>query len=182
MADLKPPLTGFALHFTPSGKELELLQGLIDMLVQKYNVPPFDAHVTLLPLLDIKDQEAVFAGVEKLAASEHSFSIETIGVGMRNQYFQSVFLTCVPAPEVIRLNTLGRQHFYGQDGPPMMPHWSMVYGDLDVATKQAIKRDIEEHLTFPFLVPITEIAVLSAQGSEKDWKYIQRFPLRRRRL
>jgi hypothetical protein len=177
MTDLKPPLTGFSLWFMTSGEHRAFLQSLIQELSAIYQTPAFEAHATLIGLLEREDESVVMAGARELARVGAPFEIEIIGTDIRDHYFQSVFLTCAPAPEAVRLNARARSLFHHEDDPPLMLHWSAVYGDLDAVVKQTIKHNIDSRLSFPRRVPVAELAVVNTKGYPPDWNIVQRFPL-----
>src|SRR5437870_349676 len=102
MADLKPPLAGYSLWLESNDEEKRFFQGLINALAVRYGGQRFDPHVTLLSLLnwpEDKFEEAQYH-LDSLVEGVKIFSLELIGIGRRDQYFQSVFLPAVPTPEL----------------------------------------------------------------------------------
>lgn len=179
MSDLKPPLTGYSLWFMAQESDHRTLQNLIEYLADHAGTRPFDAHATLIGLLEMTDEQAVLQGAQLLASTADPFEVEIIGSGSRDKHFQSLFLTCVPSPPALGLNSAARTHFHHENDPPFMLHWSAVYGDLQLTMKRARKNDIEQRLSFPLMVKVTEIAAINCTGFPDEWKIIQRFPLKK---
>jgi hypothetical protein len=177
MSDLKPPLTGYSLWFMAKEEHHRSLQTMVDDLL-KYGTRRFEAHATLIGLLEMTDEAAVLRGAEVVALDATSFDVEIIGTASRDRYFQSVFLTCVPSPEASRLNERARAIFGHQNDPPFMLHWSALYGDMDSGLKKAIRRDIENRFLFPMTATIDAIAVVDCTGYPAQWKIVRRFPLK----
>jgi 2'-5' RNA ligase len=178
MADLKPPLSGYALWLEAHDEEQRKLQGVADELAQQHHTRSFGAHATLLALLDKTeaDVDRIREVARTLAAQGRGLETEIIGIGMRQQYFQAVFLVAAPSADLMALHQQARTLLGHENDPPFMPHWSALYGDLDQATKTAIAQNLFSELTFPWRVPLRTIALVSAKGYPDGWKVIERFP------
>lgn len=179
MPDIKPPLQGYALWLVAEEKEQQSLQQLVDQLANSYKTHGFSAHATLLGLLDKTwaEVDEIKKISKDIANSFSGIAAEIVGVGMRQIYFQSVFLPVVPATELVAMNLLARKLLAYKNDPPFMPHWSMVYGDLDEATKKAIVNEIINQRQFPHVVPIRQLALVDVHGYPNEWKVIEQYPL-----
>lgn len=178
MADLKPPLIGYSLWLEAEEKEQAFLQTLVDDLARRHGTRRFGAHLTLLGLLEKteNDLEYIRRSSEDIAKNTAMLTTEIIGIGIRDMYFQSVFLPVSPSPELLRLNDAARKYFGHSGDAPYMPHWSGIYGDLGVATRHEVASSILFILRFPFTVPITNLALVDVKGYPDEWTVKERYP------
>lgn len=180
MADLKPPVKGYALWLEAKPHDQEVFQDLADGLAGIYGTCRFLAHATLTPLLDTRasDLDNVRRVCTLLAESYRGVTMELVGVGMRDAYFQSVFMPAVPTADLMRMNLQARQQLGYEIQTPYMPHWSAVYGDLHRWVKQAVVQVLLAQFVFPKIVPLGTIALVDLRdGYPKNWEVIDRFPL-----
>jgi 2'-5' RNA ligase len=180
MPDLKPPLKGYALWFMVDDESHKTLQQLVDDLARSFDLRPFEFHATLIGLLDHKPDQLplIREMTSRLARMERPFNLEIVGIGQRDQHFQSVFLPVVSNREALNLNTGARIKFQKPDeANPFFPHFSAAYGDLEPVTKAAIRTVMHDRLTFPMSVNITSLAIVDVHGYPDEWKIVDRIPL-----
>lgn len=178
MADLKPPLTGYALWLEAREPEQQFLQSLVDDLAREYNTRPFGAHATLLGLLDKgeADLDTIGKACEEIASEYRGVVTEIVGVGIRNMHFQSVFLLVAPSKDLVAMNHRARALLGHEDDPPFMPHWSAVYGDPDRRMQEFIARELINRVTLPRVVTVSNIALVDVQGYPDEWKVVKQYP------
>lgn len=179
MADLTPPLKGYSLWFETSGKDHDRLQELVDDLAAAFGTRPFRAHATLLGLLEKEPEDlgGIKEHCEMLARGAKGLMTEVTGVSARNAHFQAVFMPVVPNLKLLELSKRARELFGHENDPPFMPHWSALYGDLSHGDKLQASDRIWERISFPLVVPITDITLVAVAGYPDEWHVIERFPL-----
>lgn len=178
MADLKPPLTGYSLWFEAAETEQEFWQELIDDLAHEGNTRSFRAHGTLIGLLDKgpADVDQISRACREIAGSYRSVATEIIGVGMRDMYFQSVFLLALPTADLVAMNQQARKLLGHEHDPPFMPHWSALYGDFEWSVRKTATQRLLSRLVLPRTIPIAAITLVDVQGYPDEWKVIERYP------
>ena len=178
-ADLKPPLAGYALWLLASGARQNQLQSLVDDLSARAGTRRFLAHATLLGLLDYAGESAanIVAEARALAQAAPPLELELVGVGIRNAYFQALFLPIVPTAPLMELHHEARQRFHHEGDPPFLPHVSILYGDVHPAEKLRTFNRITERLPFPVPVTADQLAVVRVDGYPDAWTVEQTFPL-----
>lgn len=181
MADLKPPLTGgHALWFMFAPHDHKELQSYIDWIAKEHQLARFDAHATLIGLLDFDKTRVPFIdqSTAELARQFTKFNLELTGIGMRDVHFQSVFLAAVPHSTFVQANQAARELFSHQGDPPLMPHASLVYSDMpSTAKRDAIASKLSATITFPWSLLVTDIAIADVSGHPNEWQIISRYPL-----
>ena len=179
MSDIKPPIKGYAIWFDADVESQTKLQGLINTLAEWYEVESFLAHATLIGLLDKTkaDLEAMQLACRELAGMFSEVLCEITGVGVRDAYFQSVFLTAVPSDKIVAINSQARILLGHEADVPYMPHWSAVYGDFSAEIKKGIVSDAWGTVELPMTVQLRNINLVDVSGHPKEWKIIESFPI-----
>lgn len=168
--DIKPPISGYSIWYMLSEDDQVKLQQLIDKLSQIAGSCRFDAHATLIGLLDYKgDRKQLVNGISTLARSSSPITAEVTGVGMRSAYFQSVFLPVVPSKPLLELNRAACTFFDQEKDSPFMPHISMAYGDFDWQIKQNMLEHIVAKVSFPQMVVFDRLALVRVDGYPDEW-------------
>lgn len=176
--DLKPPIRGYSIWFMAGGEGHDQLRKVIEELGKLAGGPRFNAHATLLGLLDYTSDQKKWLefGTETLARQSPPIDVELLGIGMRNVYFQSMFLPIVPTQPLMELNQTARLIFHRQNDPPFMPHVSLLYGDFDWQLKREALQRIIATLTFPLHVTFDQIALVRVDRYPNEWVIEKEFP------
>ena len=177
MSDPKPPLEAYALWLMAKGAEHDGLQYLIDELAHQLGTKRFRAHATLIGLPDCPHDKAtaVIAAAESIAQKHKPFSLELTGVGVRDAHLQSVFLNAVTTDAFVEANR-DAQNTLGKTPAPFL-HGSLIYGDLDTATKADARTFVHDRIHFPHVITITHVAAVKAYGYPDEWEILESFPL-----
>lgn len=177
-ADRKPPIHGYSLWFMASEEYHRELQRAIEELSKFSGGPRFDAHATLIGLLDYTGdhKKKLVLGAEALSRQSSPIDVELLGVGMRNMYFQSMFLPISPTQPLVELNQAARLIFHHQNDPPFMPHVSLLYGEFDWQLKREALQRVAAMLTFPLLVTFDRLALVRVDGYPNEWVIEKKFP------
>ncbi|KAL3678407.1 hypothetical protein R1sor_021363 [Riccia sorocarpa] len=131
-------------------------------LRQIYGGPEFDAHVTVLGSFSLPPDEAK-ARLQTLCRSIPPVTYKLTGVSHGPSYFQCVYLTVDPSPQVRIISTFSHkpvmspsvekmvtdvnrkaQEIFDHKTEGYMPHLSLLYGDLKDEDKESAKAVVEE--------------------------------------
>ncbi len=128
MTDLRPPLHEYSIDLLPAPPEREVLQGLIDRLAAQHGVDRFTTHLTLLPLGNIDEEEAGRAldAAKESARGIRPFTLELLGIGMSQRYFQSLFVTVALTAELSTLPLRTAMATRRVGAAPFLPHFSLA--------------------------------------------------------
>ena len=137
----EPRAKGVSLWLTPEGVAREKLAALIDRLAAELGTAAFAPHVTLLPGLpgpeaEVLDRARVLAG--ELPPLFLAFS----GMDGNSAHFRCLFLRVATSPALREAHARAARHFGREPEASFDPHLSLVYGTLDAARKDDLKREV----------------------------------------
>lgn len=165
-----------SLWLMPEGDVFDHYFETIAKLSQRLATPAFFPHVTLLGLIDETNEE-VESKTVKLAAQFHPFRIEFTGVGALDEYFRCLFVRVKETPALLTAHQQVRELFGRKDDPPLMPHLSLVYGDLEPLTKEIISNELGEGYLRSFYV--RSLHLFLTHGEPSDWQRLCEIPFGR---
>lgn len=180
--DPMPPLKGYSLWLMGSGKGWQSLQRLMSLSQAiALSDSTFFAHATLIGLLDFRSiqKDELEQGALQLAQTCNPLTIEVTGIGMRDVYFQSMFLPIQPSVELMQLNTQARRIFKHENDPPFMPHLSLIYGYPKWLIKAEIAKMLMLEIQFPLSITLDQLALVRVDGYPHEWEIEAKFPLRK---
>lgn len=173
--DMEPVGKGSALWLMPEEPMFTLLAGEISRLGQRFFTPFFEPHVTLVGGITADEEEAV-AKSASLARLVEPSRIELGEVGYRDEYFRCLFVSVAPADLLIKAHRAALEAFDLQEEPAYMPHLSLLYGKLPVATKGELAA------AYSFLsgqaFEVRRLALYRVSGRPQEWKCIGKFELK----
>jgi 2'-5' RNA ligase len=161
----------FSLWLVPEGAAEDALQAVVDRLAREHGGPSFPPHVTLLGSL-VTTEEDVVDRSRRLAARIAPFTIHLDDIGTGETYFQSLFATVRPTPELLAVRAAAQQAFPEAMAGPYYPHVSLLYGHPPVETKQAIVEALRG--TLPPAFEARVLVTNSTGPSVDDWRCVLR--------
>ena len=172
-----PTVNRYSLWLVPAGDAEKVLQAVLERLAREYTGPTFLPHVTLLGGIVGSESEIVSRSRE-LAAQIAPFAVHLDGVDSGESYFQSVFATASPTPELLAVREAAQQAFPEAPVEPYRPHLSLLYGDLSAE----IKRTVVEGLrgTLPASFEARTLVLVQTGDAVADWRYPLRAPFSQR--
>lgn len=173
----RPPLAGYSLWLEAGGDVF--LQPMIAALAREHGTRPFHSHATLLGLLEKTESDlpALRKTCRMIAGAHHPFELQLTDIGMRDMYFQSVFLNLAPSPELDAMHREAREPFGHGGDLPFQPHWSIIYGDLDAAAKASAAKTIAAAVALPLTITIDAITLMDVRGFPDEWTVVERIRL-----
>lgn len=167
-------LYGYALWALPDSGSSQRLQEIIDMLAQRYNTPSFVPHITIAHMLE-GTEALLLAHCVRLASEMHSFSWTLDKCEIGDDVYRSVYFTGSRFERLYDCHTQALTHLGLTDEKPFFPHCSMLYGSLEQAEKEHIRKELE--LLLPMSLSVTALALWSVCGEPADWKEMGRIVL-----
>jgi 2'-5' RNA ligase len=125
----------------PEGAVREGLAALIDRLAARLGTAGFAPHVTLLPGLPGPEAE-VLDRARVLAAELPPLSLAFSSVDATSAHFRCLFLRVAASPPLGEAHARAAHHFGREPETPFDPHLSLVYGTVDAARKDELKREL----------------------------------------
>ena len=162
----------YALWLMPAGATYDRLARVIFELSHTYEAPFFEPHVTLLANI-LGTEDATVSQCHRLAAIAEPYSIQLTRLDQLNEYYRSVFLRVLETDPVLEANSKAREVFGLHQGPPYMPHLSLLYGNLAEVTKHHIIQSLVELGGLEFYVD--RIHLIDGRGGPRDWRKVEGF-------
>jgi len=135
--------------------------------------PSFILHLTLSgPFFDLSP--STLERIDTFALKNKQFSIKPRAYGMKDLFFQSLF---VEIENTHKLNALkmNLDDLLEVSSEDFFPHISLFYGLKNKAVKQAV---IDHLLTLPEYLVLDKITIAeTGQGDIESWKIIRQYPL-----
>jgi len=135
--------------------------------------PSFILHLTLSgPFFDLSP--STLERIDTFALKNKQFSIKPRAYGMKDLFFQSLF---VEIENTHKLNTLkmNLDDLLEVSSEDFFPHISLFYGLKNKAVKQAV---IDHLLTLPEYLVLDKITIAeTGQGDIESWRIVRQYPL-----
>ena len=157
----------------PSGEVDHRLAETIRRLNARFSTPRFEPHVTLLGGL-AGPREEIIAKTSALSALLRGYEIRLTTLDYLDEYFRCLFIRVEETETVMDANRKAGEIFGRRQDPPYMPHLSLLYGNLPLATKQGIVAGLGREPQPAFLV--TSIHLFSTEGAPESWYRLREFP------
>lgn len=165
---------GISLWLVPDEKTLVPLRSQVESLARRLGTLPLEPHVTLLGGLAQADDD-VLAGAERLAHDTAAITLPVVGLGARDEHFRCLFVELGRGAALDALRQRAELAFGGQGS--FLPHLSLVYGELDKATKARLVSELLGKL--PLQLRLATLQAVRTQGAVASWRPLQAWPLAR---
>jgi 2'-5' RNA ligase len=168
------PANRFSLWLVPDGAVDDALQAVVERLAQEHDGPSFPPHVTLLGGI-VAEEPDVVERSRRLAAQTAPFTIHLDDIGVGETYFQSLFATVRPTPELLSVRRAAEQAFPESLPAQYHPHLSLLYGHTSPATKQTIVQALRG--TLPPSFAARTLVLYQTGAGMADWRHALTAPL-----
>ena len=162
---------GFWVWGQFDSKATELITHCYSKANEVLKGPSFDVHLTLSgPMQDLNSNQN--NKLNKLVQSLSPITLQLKGIGMKEQFFQSLFINVINDISLInlksqidsKLNLTSKNYF---------PHISLYYGNAEYQSKL----DLVDGLEPPEEVFLDKISIVKVDESIKSWKVLDSFSL-----
>jgi 2'-5' RNA ligase len=155
-----------SLWLMPEGGVHPRFAGLISDLAARLGTPAFEPHVTLLGGVDAPLEE-VRAQVAVLARALPPIEVRLRVVDGRDEYFRCLFVAAEPTPGLVSAHEAAAHALGVARGTPFEPHLSLVYGHLDAARKESLRRELGEQ---PATFVARTLCLYRTEGDPSGWR------------
>lgn len=163
-----------SIWIVPEGEVGHQLQTHAEELANSNNTPHFVPHITIAANI-AGEHSDVELGICMLAKKLGKFTITLDGYGYTAEEFRSLYILAQsPMLDTVYEETkkvfpeVADQHFQS------LPHMSVLYGHIPLATKQQI---IAQSPLPPLEFPVTSLDLYRTHGAISDWHFVQGFTL-----
>lgn len=161
----------------PDKKTRLQLKKIIGGLSRKYNAPFFEPHVSLLvriPQDESREKELV-EKTKRLANQTEPIAAVFSGIEQMNDFARAVFIRVKDSKELAACRTKSESVFGWSDKRGFMPHFTMIYGDFDLASKQLMIYAAQSQM--PGGCVFDKLALLKNTPQHMVWKTVAEFKL-----
>ena len=164
---------GISLWLAPPGAARERLGSLIEGLAARLGTRPFPPHLTLLPGIEGRAEDAVLAKARALAARLRPLTIRLESVEGREEHFRCLIALAASDGPLRAAHEGAAGAFDRQPDPAFLPHVSLVYGSLAPETKRALILEAAPAARLAF--EAARLHVWRTEGAVGDWREIGAF-------
>ena len=145
----------------------EIYQKINDTL----NGPTFDIHLTLSgPILELEEGHKL--KLNDLSQSLSSFRLQLNGPGIKDQFFQSLFINVHITDDLVNLKSRIDTEL-NLETKKYFPHVSLYYGNAEKHVKEKLTNEIE----FPEKVLLDKVSLVRVDENIKSWEILHSYPL-----
>ena len=134
--------------------------------------PYFNPHLTLSgPILNLDNE--VLSNFYSLENTLKSIELKNLGYGMKDEFFQSLFLEILATPELKKLKSFLDKKFLIEK-TPFFPHVSLFYGLEEEKDKENLIDQLPE-IDFPIF--LKKISLTRVNEEIKSWEILHEIVL-----
>ena len=164
---------GFSLWLMPAAAVRVELTAVILDLSTRYRTPAFEPHITLAG--DIPPSGDMIAKAHALARRLTACPVELSPAAWGTSYFHAVFLPLVHDAWIQEAHGVASDMFGVSRHRTYAPHLSLLYGNLDRATKSEIVAELTP-MPLPSFV-VMELRLQKTIGRPEAWTPVVTIPL-----
>ena len=165
-----------SIWIRPSGLALETLQDAIRR-IQRANVGPDPwPHVTLIGGIQMSRAEAE-RRLRRLAAGFLPFNVKLGRLDGHPDYFRSFFAHVEPSDELLALHRRAMEVFDLPVRDPYEPHVSLLYGEIDEATRRMLAAELGGALDVTFRASSIHLVDATRSKPVEQWRPLLECPL-----
>jgi len=132
----------YGFWIIPENEVYDEMQEAITKYSSKYKTPSFKPHMTIHTVVSSTD-ERVVKDTKKAVAKINPFKLTVGNIEFSTTFFQCVFARINTNANLMNAHLALREHLKYKDKHVYMPHASLVYGDLDMETREKICSEIK---------------------------------------
>ncbi|MFH0954770.1 MAG: 2'-5' RNA ligase family protein [Candidatus Micrarchaeota archaeon] len=161
----------------PDKKTRAPLKKIIDRLSRKYNAPFFEPHVSLLVQIpqDENREKELVEKTKRLANQTKPIAAVFSKVEHMDDFVRCVFIRVKDSKELFDCRAKSEAVFGRSDKRGFMPHFTMIYGDFDLASKQPMIQAAQSQM--PEGGVFDKLALLKNTPQHMVWKTVAEFKL-----
>lgn len=132
----------FSLIIIPEEDSYQEFEKIIQKYSKEYKTPLFVPHLTMISHAYFPG-DTVVETVRKIVKQFKPFELQVGNVEISTTYHQCVFARTNTTAGLMNLHLSLKESLNIQEKHVFMPHLSLVYGDLDMTTREKISQEIK---------------------------------------
>ena len=164
----------YSLWLRPTQLQIDEFCKIISELAHRYRTTPFPPHITLLPRL-ILELKSVEQACEKIIEQIHSFEIPMQNITYTQEFYRNFFILAEPTFTLTMLHKDFKTELELETNEDFIPHVSLLYGDLDLNTKECLKEELKER--YPKKFRCVRLDIYNSTGEIAEWSLVKSYKL-----
>jgi putative hydrolase of the HAD superfamily len=161
---MQPPQR-YAIWLLPASPDQEELQARIQTVSARFSAVPFPPHLTLFAGTDMP-LATIQAALEMVCHGLAPITLQSTSVNISPVFFQTLFVEFAPHPGLLALAERLRQALEPASPRPFQPHLSLLYHDLPLSEKAALRAEIAWE---PHPIRFGAVSVVFPPAGERGW-------------
>lgn len=162
----------YSLWLRPTQIQIDEFTQIISSLAHIYRTAPFPPHITLLSSIPTK-LNIIKRICKKIVDQTQEFEIPLQKIDFTEAYYRNFFILAESTQELSRFYEKAKIELTCKTNEDFMPHLSLLYGKLDLKTKNKLKDKLEG--TYPKIVNCQRLDLYETTGKISDWFLIESF-------
>ena len=159
-------LRKYSVFLTPAAEDFAYCEALIREFSDKFDVPPFEPHVTVHSGT-FTDHDELKAALTAAARGMKPFSLNIRGIGCTEEYFKTLFIEFEEDATLRALFERIRSGLREGSGYRLFPHLSLLYNEMPLRDKQALARRVRlDRKSIMF----DQIKIATALNVQEGWR------------
>ncbi len=156
----------FSVFLTPSPEDFAWAENLIRQICGKFDQPPFEPHVTVYSAA-LSGPGKMITALSGAVEGMRPFSLRITGIGCSEEYFKALFIRFEEHHLLREISEKMRTETETDSGYVLVPHLSLLYGDMQLRDKSAAaKRVVLDKTSILF----DEVKIVTPRNVEKGWR------------
>lgn len=162
----------YSLWLRPTQIQIDEFTQIISSLAHSYRTAPFPPHITLLSRIPA-ELNIIKRICKKIVDQTQEFDIPLQEIDFTEAYYRNFFILAELTQELSRFYEKAKIELACKTNEEFMPHLSLLYGKLDLKTKNKLKDKLEG--TYPKIVNCQRLDLYETTGNISDWFLIESY-------
>ena len=169
----------YSLWLRPAQTQIDEFTEIISSLAHHHRTVPFAPHLTLLSgincgLHDIKQYCAKFVG------QYEEFDIPLQKMDYTETYYRNFFIVAEATQQLSKMYEDTKNAFACKTHEVFMPHLSVLYGNIEIKTKQKLKEELEN--TYAKLFHCQRLDIYNTTGDVANWHLVKSYSVAKTKI
>ena len=155
-----------SVFLTPAGGDFVYIDLLIRETSARYNLAPFEPHVTIYSGI-FPDPDLLRKALDTVVAVVSPITLTVQGIGCTPDYFKTLFIEFAEHPLLRLIHDRLKEECGGVSSYELAPHLSLLYAELPLTDKEALaRRTVLDRGEFRF----DEVKIVTPLNREQGWR------------
>ena len=169
---MKKNNNSYSLWLRPEQKQIDELTKIVSDLAHRYRTQPFPPHITLLSRIPA-DMDTIKQACKKIVEQTQEFEIRLQKIDYSEAYYRNFYILTENTSSLLSVYEYAKKLLNFTSDEKYMPHVSLLYGDLDIETKNSLKEQLED--TYPRILNCNRLDLYYSSGDESDWHLVESY-------